>query len=291
MSCPSQTSPIKLIKNDAKECDMQCEYQPKYKFSSMVVQNEGDYINFEFLGKESEVRFNSELYQPESMRLYKPSLHEYGDGKVYAEFWIRHKEENTGKILYVCIPVTYIASKTQLDNLIMHVKDKAPDKGESTGVRYDTFSLNNIVPQKPYFFYTANNPLVEPCTESVQIIVFNKADSAKTSSNLEFITESSYTVKSDVTYFYNKNGPLAFSTGEQSDDIYIDCQPTGESGNTVEPLPSKNLSQLSDSFVDFFNKHDFFKFLIAVFVGVFIYFIVCKYFKKKILHLKDGVDD
>ena len=111
----------------------------------------------------------------------------------------------------------------------------ATTNGESETISISDFTLNDFVPKNPFFSYTALLPY-QPCVGNADYIVFGVAKSAcqistDTLTKLKsIITANSYTIKTGPLLFYNSKGPGLSG----SDEIYIDCQPTGASEEEVD---------------------------------------------------------
>jgi carbonic anhydrase len=247
MNCLNATSPIDLVNINANDCSLKCEYSFKYPISTLSGRNNGEYLSFSYEQQQSSpVLFNKEKYYVESMRLYRPSLHTFNGSKADAELVIIHNHLAATNNLLVCIPIMAVSSNTEtFDRIISQMGEKANKDGEMTNIVLNSFSLQNIVPKKPYYYYTGTLPYT-PCNGSYEYVVFDKKDALQISSSSlrllnSLITESKYNIKQSKTgFYYNKLGPRTnLATGE--DDIYIECNPTGEDGEILVPKSKKSL--------------------------------------------------
>ena len=147
-----------------------------------------------------------------------------------------------------------------------------------------TINLNNIVPEKPFFFYEgcSNNKTLFT-KANVKIIAFNNSDNANTSGTIfvdnNFIKNlksllpnpnnvSTVSIPKDQI-FYNSNGPA----NSKKDDIYIDCQPTNEDGELIVPLTDKPSPTIFDSLSKLTSNSKEFAIIKGLF-GLFIMFII-----------------
>ena len=169
------------------------------------------------------------------VRIYSPSLHSFNGTKSDGEFIIIHNTSSGASPLLVCIPIKSSNSSDEssknLTTIIQTVSSNAPASSEKTTVAISRFNLNAFVPRKPFFSYTATEPY-QPCsTTNVEYIVY-PSDSAiglteRVLTALEkVITANSYDIKASPGLFFNPKGP---TSGAGSGEIYIDCQPVGES--------------------------------------------------------------
>uniref|UniRef100_A0A6C0KP85 Alpha-carbonic anhydrase domain-containing protein n=1 Tax=viral metagenome TaxID=1070528 RepID=A0A6C0KP85_9ZZZZ len=275
MSCPDGTSPIDIsLSSITGKCDYKCSYSFNYINSSCMITNRGDYLSILYDNSSSPpVVYNTLNYDVKEIRLYSPSLHSYSGNKTDGEFIIVHNCITGAAPLLVCIPIntnntTSISSmffKTAIDT----VADSAPADGETTTVSISQFNLNDFVPKKPFFSYTATEPY-QPCSTTVDFIVFDPLTISLdiTSDSLSklqsIIANNGYDVKTGPNLFYNEKGPNINNGGE----IYIDCQPVGSSENTTEII--SNISSNGTSSLKNFFKNPFFIFILFILLFVII---------------------
>lgn len=242
MSCPTATAPIDIsMSNITGKCDYKCSYSFSYNNSSCVATNRGDYLSLSYDKSSSPpVLYNSSGYDVQEIRLYIPSLHSYNDSKTDGELIIVHSSNTGAKPLLVCIPIksnnTSSVSALFFKTVVDTVADSAPSNGESTTVNIPKYNLSAIVPKKPFFSYSATEPY-QPCSSDVEYIVFDLLQAhldmmPETLTKLESIIQSNpYDIKTGPSLFYNEKGP---GKGSAGNDIYIDCQPVGESDETTD---------------------------------------------------------
>ena len=254
MSCPTATAPIDIsMSNITGKCDYKCSYSFSYNNSSCVATNRGDYLSLSYDKSSSPpVLYNSSGYDVQEIRLYIPSLHSYNDSKTDGELVIVHSSNTGAKPLLVCIPIksnnTSSVSALFFKTVVDTVADSAPSNGESTTVNIPKYNLSAIVPKKPFFSYSATEPY-QPCSSDVEYIVFDLLQAhldmmPETLTKLESIIQSNpYDIKTGPSLFYNEKGP---GNGSAGNDIYIDCQPVGESDETTDVVTDTGGSSFSE---------------------------------------------
>jgi len=241
MSCPNATSPINITKNTDSKCDLKCEYSFKYPTTNLQVANRGGYLAFRTdPSPDPPVVYNANKYDVKEFRLYGPSLHTYGGKHAQCELIIVHNNLNGSGNLLVCIPLTVSEASSTVslfDNIINQVAVIANSAGEQTTLNLPTFSLNNIVPKKPYYSYTGTLPY-SPCNGNYSYIVFDKQYAIKISIRslvklskiISAQTYDTHEVKGGL--YYNESGPKIYKN-TIGDDIYIECKPTGSEGEVI----------------------------------------------------------
>ena len=263
MSCPTATAPIDIsMSKITGKCDYKCSYSFSYNNSSCIATNRGDYLSLSYDKSSSPpVLYNSSGYDVQEIRIYIPSLHSYNDSKADGELIIIHSSNTGAKPLLVCIPIksnnTSSVSGLFFKTVVDTVSDSAPSNGESTTVNIPRYNLSAIVPKKPFFSYSATEPY-QPCSSDVEYIVFDLLQAhldmmPETLTKLQSIIESNpYDIKIGPNLFYNETGP---GKGSAGNDIYIDCQPVGESDETTDIVTDTGGSSSSSlSFSDWLNS-------------------------------------
>jgi carbonic anhydrase len=261
MSCSNATAPIDISKDNViGKCDLKCEFNFNYNDSSCVATNRGNYISLAYDKSSSPpVTYNSSSYDVKEIRIYSPSLHSFNGTKSDGELMIIHNTFAGANPLFVCIPINssnsgQISSKN-LSTIINTVASNAPTVDEKTTVNISKFNLNDFVPKKPFFSYTATEPY-QPCDEDKNEYIVYASDSSigLTDTALsvlkKVITENAYDIKPSPGLFYNQKGPASNISSSQ---IYIDCQPVGQSeeeeviitnsGTSTEFFTSENIMQ------------------------------------------------
>jgi carbonic anhydrase len=281
MSCPNATAPINIdLANVSGKCDLKCDYKFSYSTSSCVATNRGNYIALSYDNQTSNpVLYNSTGYNVQEIRIYTPSLHSYSGSKTDGELIVVHNSATGSKPLLVCIPIkvsnSNSISATLFKTVVNAMSSGAPSDGESATVNVDNYNLNNLVPRKPYFSYTASEPY-QPCSTTVDYIVFGPfvstldIDSETLKTMQKLIELNEYGVKSGAKLFYNEKGPGRGTT--DNDEIYIDCQPVGASDKS-EAVITDYGTGYSYSTDDILNS-TFFQIIIGILVFSLLFYIL-----------------
>jgi len=249
MTCPNATAPIDITNNTSSVCDLKCNYSFNYPLSTINLTNRGEYLSIR-VEKNSSI-FNAETYEIEEARLYRPSLHTYGGTKTDAELIISHNNTGGSGGLLVCIPITVGASSSDstslLDSIMLDAAKTANSFGKQTIINISTFSFNKFIPTKPFYSYSGTLPYT-PCNSYYNYVVFSKDDSSVYMSPSAFkllskiTTANTYSTKKNKGgLFYNKKGASTISS-DKGGDIYIECLPTGASGESLVPLATSSSS-------------------------------------------------
>lgn len=229
------TKQIMNISNDnvAGKCDLKCQYNFNYTGSTTVAKNEGFNISLTYeRSKIDPVNFNNNKYYVQRILLYSPSIHLFYGSKSTAELVIEHYPTNGGQLLNVAIPIIqssdYNSASTLLANIINAVALNAPSQGKSTTINTSNFSLQKIVPKKPFYSYTENS--------GIDWIVYGKENAISLNSSVISTLNKIISPETDLLcpvgplLFFNSKGPSSVL----GNDIYIDCKPVGASDETVE---------------------------------------------------------
>jgi hypothetical protein len=262
-------------------CNYKCNYYFKYSTSNISATNYGSYISLSYDTQTNPpVIYNDVKYNVSSIQIYSPSLHLFNGSRVGGELIIVHNPipgSKTGNPLNVCIPITVMGngnptSTNIITNIIDAVSSGAPSQGESTS-QINEFSLNSIVPRKPFYSYDSSNPdssLVQ------QFVVFGVIDSiviqSQTLSQLNQLIPVSPTNSflKVQELFMNTKGP-SLKKGDGDDEIYIDCRPTGVSDeSTLVNVSSKSTKSANKNDLSSYLSNPYFIFFIfaLVFVGI-----------------------
>jgi len=290
MSCINGNAPIDISQqNVIGNCRLKCDYQYQYVESNSTITNKGDYLLLSY-SAQTPVKYNSQTYSVNEIRLYQPSLHSYSQVKSDAEIIIVHISSSSPNMLLVCIPIknttAQSAASQMLDKIISTASSLTPSEGESTTLSSSGFNLNDFIPKNGFFSYKGTLPY-QPCTSTADYIVYNNLFSSYIDITLDSITKlqniiksNTYDVKpnSGVELFYNKHG--ASSLSNINNDIYIDCAPVGES----EEMKTVVYSTSSPITFNSLSGNIFF----MTFIMCIIFFIII-YFFPKILKIFSGL--
>jgi carbonic anhydrase len=252
--------------NISGSCDYKCSYNFKYNESSSTAKNTG--VSIDLTYDSANVIFNDEKYTVGSVSIFSPSIHYFNGATMSGEIVITHNPVTSGNILKVCLPLTSSSESSNASNMITQIIDKvasnAPSEGESTNLNMSNFSLQNIIPRKPYFYYNENNTdwIVFGSLESIPL-------SSSTISTLQQIIKPFPIPTPGGELFYNSKGPI--SGLPIGDGIYISCQPTGSS----EEETAVTYDKQSTSF-DFSNilQSPIFQMIIMIIVGIILFLAI-----------------
>ena len=288
MTCPNATAPVNIENNPELICDLKCEYSFQYPpNSSLNLANRGDYLSLKTdPANTPPVTFNANKYDISEMRLYQPSLHAYRGKSAAAELIIVHSGVSSQGNLLVCVPIVLGSASTSnpdsaslLDLIIAEVAKTANSAGSKTSVNISSFSVNKLVPVKPYFSYSGTLPY-SPCSGQYDYVVYSQDNGAFLSITgpaytalQKMISANSYSRQQNQGgVYYNKNGPTNQAGGKG--DIYIECLPTGSEGETLVPL-TKNSEELfnTETIKQFFTNNSW---MIKVLVGLVIIIVLIK---------------
>lgn len=254
------------------KCDNKCSYAFKYSESSSTAKNNGVLINLTYDSTSvPPVVYNSEKYIVENINIVSPSIHTFNNVSMPGEIIISHTPQSGGIPLKVCIPFTSSSESSSASQIITDIINKvasnAPSEGNSTNLNMN-FSLQQIVPRKPFFVYTG-----EYSGGNADWIVYGELEaiplSSTTITTLQQIIQAFPIATPGGDLFYNSKGPI--SGLQLGDGIYISCQPTGSSEEETSVEYDKN----STSF-DFSNifENPTFKSIIIIIIGCLLLIII-----------------
>ena len=248
MTC--QDSPLDIKLADATPCSLKCNLYYKYGNSTCHITNAINNLRILYDGK-SDVVFNNLAYTPTEIRIFAPSIHTFGDERALAEIIVYHTSSRGG--LLVCIPITEGRAPPGKDTeIISALISQAPGVNESTSLNIADFNVNFLIPKSRYFTYAGPLPY-GPCDPSkiFQYVVFHPRfgsvvlDATTIKKLSQSIHSSNIATKRGEAVYVNIKGTTAngFAGNGQ---IYIDCQPTGQSEEEVvykeTELPSTGVS-------------------------------------------------
>lgn len=271
------TSPIDITNNYDSTCDLKCKYSFKYPLSNLNLTNKGSFLYImPEIFNDSPVTYNSKKYNVRGIRLYRKSLHTYGGKNADAELLIIHNNVNGSDILIVSIPIMVGSgnpkSSSIFDTIISEVAKTANSVGKQTSLNNVSFTLDQLIPMKPYFAYNGTLPY-SPFNGTNSYIVYN-IDNAISMSSSAFETFSNIIKESNSQInpvknglYYNEKGPTYYSPTGKSDEIFIECLPTGSSGEVlIEKNKTNETSFNTANMKNIFNN--------KIFQGIFIAFLI-----------------
>ena len=256
-------------KNISGKCDLKCSYNFKYSESNTTAKNDGVMISLTYDNTSvPPVLYNNQKYNVSKIYITCPSIHTFHDSLAAGEIVIDHSPISGGNNLSVAIPIILSSESSTASNLITEiiqsVASNAPSEGNSTNLNITGFTLQSIVPKKPFFNYVDNN--------SKDWIIFGKLYAIPLNNNTlttlsEVIKPYHIATLGDNLYF-NSSGPNSVSIGE---GIYISCQPTGSSDEETAVTYNKNSTS-----IDFDNmlNNPTTKIMFQIIIGCILFLIV-----------------
>jgi hypothetical protein len=223
-------------------CDLKCAYNFKYQESSSTATNNGYYISLTYDNATiPPVLFNNQKYTVSTIQIVSPSIHTFNNVQTAAEIYIEHAPVSGGSNLFVCIPIVSSTDSSSasdlLTQIIQSVSSNAPSEGETTNLNIQGFTLDNIIPKKPFYTYndsSNNNWIVFNVTSAIPI-------SSSVLTSLSQIIQPYSFQTSGSNLFYNSKGPnTSGNSGNLGGGIYISCQPTGSSEEEQDVYYKKN---------------------------------------------------
>lgn len=290
MSCPNSDSPINISTTaNITGCEIFCAYVHQYRDSACTVTLYPDHLKLSYdASTVSPVTFNKESYNVREINIYAPSIHTYNGASADAEMLILH--DGNGKKLIVSIPLVQssnVSSSSTILNDIITKFSTTVDKtktNDSQLVNVSNYNLENFIPNSPYYFYMGGAPF-SPCDGQYNFIVFDKVKSPVTINNTtlstltSMITLSGIQVVNRSDYYYNSSGPnvVPGSGGGGKDEIFIECNPTGSSGEILYQTPPPLYSPDSSIFnMDNITQNPYLNLIIGVGLSYFVLKMVDK---------------
>lgn len=261
------------------KCDLKCFLNFDYKNTNLIARNDKVMISLHPDNNSSQIKYNNESYQISKIYIVSPSIHLFQDKLASGEIIIEHNPILGGNTLSVSIPFTASPEITNASKLITLIIEKvatnAPNKGEVVNINNSDFTLQDIVPIKPFYTYTTNN------IDWVVFDIFNAIplsnNTLTTLNNIISPYKISTNINSDVLY-YNSTGPNQTTLNKEG--IYISCSPTGSSSEETEVVYNKDTTNYDLSSI-FKKKSLFFQILFSLILFILFVFLlnfVYKYF-------------
>jgi carbonic anhydrase len=257
-------------KNVQGKCDLKCSYNFKYSESNSTAKNNGVMISLTYDNSNvSPVTYNNEKYTVSKIVIASPSIHIFNGSTTNAEIFIEHTPVKGGPNLMVGIPIKSSTESSTASNLITEVIQSvgtnAPSQGDSTNLNLSGFTLENIIPKKPFYSYTESETTEWIVFDILEAIPLNNT----TLSTLSQIIKPFPIPTPGTTLFFNSAGPN--SGGNIGDGIYISCKPTGSSQEETaveytKNTPSYDLSNMLDNPVT--------KTIFQIIIGCIIFIII-----------------
>ena len=268
----NSTAPLDINTSTSSACSVRCAYWYNYGNSTCNIANNKDHLSIKYDGQ-SDVVYNTSKYTPTEVKLFKPALHTFDDVKADAELIIVHS--NPEGNLLVCVPI--MSSNSNTTNALSEIITAAPQQSDEPKVlSINDFNLNNVIPKSSYYSYNGSNAWDSTNTSYYNYIVFQQPNTillkAEVLASLgKLISEASVNQVPGTSY-YNNSGTT--KNGFQGDgQIYIDCQPTGESGEIIykdSPIGKPNVD------VDFKKTQEILLGMLSVIIGMVLIYVLYK---------------
>jgi hypothetical protein len=267
----TQNTNINISKqNISGKCDLKCAYNFKYSESNLTAKNNGVYIALiPDTEKVPPVTYNNQKYIVSEFIILSPSMHIFNGANAAAEILIEHTPVQGGSPLNVCIPIISSSNSSTASNLITEViqgvSSNAPASGETTNLSINGFTLQDIVPSKPFYSYTSTS-------DNSDFIVFDITNAiglnASTITTLQQIITPFPIPTPGGQLFFNSTGPNTSNIGE---GIYISCQPTGSSEEETAVTYDKNVTTYD--FTDITNNPTA-KLIFQIIIGCLLFIVI-----------------
>lgn len=231
------------------KCDLKCSYNFKYPETNLTAKNSGSIINLTSdTSSTTPVTYNNQKYNVSNISIVAPSIHFFNNSPAAAEIIIEHTPTTGGQQLSVGIPITSSTESSDassfITQIIQSVSNNAPAQGETTNINISGFSLDKIVPNKPFYSYaTPENKgewIVFPIINAIPL-------NNSTLTTLGQVIKPFPLPTLGKGLFFNSSGPNT-SGGDVGDGIYISCKPTGSSEEEIGVTYNTNTSSNDISF-------------------------------------------
>lgn len=268
--------------NNLRKCDYKCSFSFHYPDTLVTAINNSTQLTLKCDNYQNQpAKFNGKSYNVNAIYLFAPSVHFFNTKKVGAEIVIEHAPTNGGSYFYVCIPVLQTYNSNQpLADIVNQVSQQAHENNQSINFNKTDFTLQDIVPKKPYYYYEGVWG-----ASTANFIVYDLSAAAGfdkgTMDNLtNTISPSSLSMMGSVLS-YNPNGP----DNKMKGDLYISCRPTNISKDTVQVSSQKvGASSTGSSGLDSKTKDLLISsgiIVLTILLVVGCYFLITKYIGKE----------
>jgi len=236
MSTPTEEPMNISPQNISGTCNYKCKFSFNYQKSNANATNYGSAILLSYeVGTTPPVTYNNVKYNVGQIMIISPSAHLFNNTPTSAEIIITHEPVNGGNKLYVCIPISTSGASTKasqiITEIIIAVSTGAPSQGERTNQGISEFSLNTIVPMDEFYTYNNDNSNLDVIAYGLKNAISISEDTlTKLTAIIQPFTNTLF--HSGPLLFFNPDGPTSGTGGDG--EIYIDCNPTGNSEEDVD---------------------------------------------------------
>jgi carbonic anhydrase len=248
----SYNSPIDFTSGTAyTQCSDTCKFTFKYSDSSCTVRKftildqQCLYASYDTGNSSTNVVYNGISYVPYMCLIFNGSFHTYDKEKSPGELLIVHHGDGgagAGKTLIVCIPISISDTSTLsesgeiIDQIIKTVPKAQVSKSDESSSPFGVkglYNLSQIIPENaPYYTYIGN-AFYSTRSEAINYVVYTQGNVCKISqaamTNLNAIVKKNNAPTTSMpvnTASLNSIG----ANGSSSNQIYIECKPTGDDG-------------------------------------------------------------
>jgi hypothetical protein len=250
----SYDAPIDFTSGTAySQCSDTCKFTFKYSDSSCTVRKftifnqQCLYASYDTGNSSTNVVYNGVSYVPTACLIFNGSFHTYDKIKSPGEVVILHEGSGgvgAGKLLLVCIaisisdPSTSTLSKSGeiIDQIIKTIPTAQVSKRDESSSPFGVkglYNLSQIIPENaPYYAYIGN-AFYSTRSEAINYVVFTQGNVCKISqsaiTNLNAIVKK---INPPTTSMPVNMASLNMigANGSSSNQIYIECKPTGDDG-------------------------------------------------------------
>ena len=248
----SYNSPIDFTSGTAySSCSDTCKFTFKYSDSSCTVRKFTIFdqqcllASYDTGNSSTNVVYNGISYVPTACLIFNGSFHTYDKSNSPGEVVILHEGSGgagAGKLLFVCIAISISDTSTLsesgeiIDQIIKTIPKAQVSKSDESSSPFGVkglYNLSQIIPENaPYYTYIGNG-FYSTRSEAINYVVFTQGNVCKISqdalTNLNAIVKkiNAPTTSMPVnTASLNSIG----ANGSSSNQIYIECKPTGDDG-------------------------------------------------------------
>lgn len=260
----NSNSPIDIVPSKATgTCDLKCFLKFNYQSSNCVVTNKGDHYSLTYQQHSTPpVIYSDEKYQIREARIYMPSLHSFNGTKALGELMLIHS--GMGKNLIICIPINGGLGAVNkpakfLETVANNISKFATQSNQNVSLGNASWNLDEWIPNDEYYTYTGH-AAYGPCNGTVEYVVFNSNNSIKISNSTvkklqSHIIAANYPIQKNKFYKSSHKAVNSLNESMFDDEIYISCQPVGQSEEHTVVSDKKDKDQFEE-FVKLLDPRD-----------------------------------
>lgn len=248
----SYNSPIDFTSGTAyTQCSDTCKFTFKYSDSSCTVRKFTIFdqqcllASYDTGNSSTNVVYNGISYVPTACLIFNGSFHTYDKETSPGEVVILHQGSGgagAGKMLLVCISISVSDTSTLsesgeiIDQIIKTVPKTQVSKSDESSSPFGVkglYNLSQIIPENaPYYTYIGN-AFYSTRSEAINYVVFTQGNVCKISRDaLTHLNDIVKKNKAPTTSMPVNTASLNSigANGSSSNQIYIECKPTGDDG-------------------------------------------------------------